>query len=216
MGEYATRKSDGERIKIGTCEDMYYLRFDQRRQVRPEPGNVDPVTDAAALRFRFPFPDEDGKQPGEFEDYRKGIRIDGLPASKDVDHYSVQFSAPNGYLVSLPCPESAEYVDAPHGSLSLIGVNRTEAIRVHKNGYGGACKLVAQKFRPGIGLVPIMRCGGCGSMWRMEDRADIVVLAVALRSMADRATRDKSPFQATCYHAIADRVLAGILETVEP
>jgi hypothetical protein len=33
MGEYATRKSDNEYIKIGTCESMYYLRFDDINQV---------------------------------------------------------------------------------------------------------------------------------------------------------------------------------------
>lgn len=204
MGEYAT--CNGERIKIGTCEDMYYLRFDQRRKVRHESGNVDPVKDAAELRFRFPFPDEDAIAPGAFADYRKGVRIDGMPASPDVDHYSVQFSAPNGYLLSLPCPESAEYAAEPTGSSrSLIGLN----------GYGGACKLVAQKYRPGIGLVPIMQCGGCGSLWRIEDRADIEALAVALRSMADAALRNKSGMQ-SYYNAIADRVLAGVCETVEP
>lgn len=214
MGEYAT--CNGERIKIGTCEDMYYLRFDQRRKVRHESGNVDPVKDAAELRFRFPFPDEDAIEPGAFEDYRKGVRIDGMPASKDVDHYNVQFSAPNGYLCSLPCPESAEYTAEPNGSSrSLIGVNRTAPIRVGLNGYGGACKLVAQKFRPGIGLVPIMQCGGCGSLWRIEDRADIEALAVALRSMADAALRNKSGMQ-SYYNTIADRVLAGVCETVVP
>jgi hypothetical protein len=215
MGEYATRKSDSENVKIGTCEDMYYLRFDQRWQVLAEPGNVDPVNDAEALRFRFPWPDEDLIRPGDFEDYNKGVRIDGLPASADVEHYSVQFSAPNGYLVSLPCPESAEYVPAPHGSLSLIGVNRTEAIRVHKNGYGGACKLVAQKFRPGIGLVPIMKCNACGAMWRIEDREGINCLVGALRAMAAEAER-RLGGAAKYYQTIADRVLAGIAEEVQP
>lgn len=33
MGEYAKRMRDGERVKIGTCENMYYLRFEERHQV---------------------------------------------------------------------------------------------------------------------------------------------------------------------------------------
>ena len=58
MGEYAKHK--GEEIKIGTCENMYYLRFDQRHKVKALPGNVDPNgADAYALRFRFPWPNED-------------------------------------------------------------------------------------------------------------------------------------------------------------
>ena len=39
MGEYAIRKSDGESIKIGTCEDMYYLRYEDRFKVTPEEGS---------------------------------------------------------------------------------------------------------------------------------------------------------------------------------
>ena len=75
MGEYATRKDIGERIKIGTCESMYYLRADQAREVYAEPGNVDPIADAAAIRFRFPFPDEDGIEPGNFDDHARHMRI---------------------------------------------------------------------------------------------------------------------------------------------
>ncbi len=30
MGEYAKRASDGVEVKIGTCEAMYYLRFEDR------------------------------------------------------------------------------------------------------------------------------------------------------------------------------------------
>ena len=33
MGEYARRKSDNESIKIGTCESMYYLRYEDRDKV---------------------------------------------------------------------------------------------------------------------------------------------------------------------------------------
>ena len=83
MGEYA--KYGNRQIKIGTCEDMYYLRFDQRRKVRPEDGSVDPVRDAHSLRFRFPFPDEDGISPGEFADHDRSIETD-LDAPADVEH----------------------------------------------------------------------------------------------------------------------------------
>ena len=65
MGEYA--KFQGQSIKIGTCENMYYLRADQAAMVQPESGNVDPIRDRESLRFRFPFPDEDNVLPGEFE-----------------------------------------------------------------------------------------------------------------------------------------------------
>lgn len=66
-----------KQIKIGTCANMYYLRADQRHLVRAIlPHNVDPSGPyAEALRFRFPFPDEDGIAPGAFEDYDRGVRV---------------------------------------------------------------------------------------------------------------------------------------------
>lgn len=68
MGEYARYGRDD--IKIGTCENMYYLRADQAHKVTPIlPGNVDPVRQAEHLRFRFPFPSEDEVPPGEFGDF---------------------------------------------------------------------------------------------------------------------------------------------------
>ncbi len=201
MGEYATRKSDGQKIKIGTCENMYYLRYDQREQVRAESGNVDPVADAAELRFRFSWPDEDTNKPGDFDDYGRSLRIDHFDASTDVEHSSVQFSAHNGYLVSLPCPEAgASTITDSDGIASPL--------TVHKNGYGGAVHLCFHRFRPEVGLVPILKCGGCGAMWRIEDRDKIESLAVALRSDADHMPRDDA--RRNYYHTVADRVLAGV------
>lgn len=84
MGEYA--RYHGEEIKIGTCEDMYYLRFDQRLQVQPLRGNVDPFADGDALRWRFPWPNEDHVKPGAFEDYHKGVVPMASRRRKDVEH----------------------------------------------------------------------------------------------------------------------------------
>src|SRR3990167_2579485 len=90
MGEYATRGKD--RIKIGTCEDMYYLRFDQRDRVQHEPGNVAPNgEDAYGLRFRFPWPDEDHVAPGgeEFHanGYHRAIAVYGIQPPTEVEHF---------------------------------------------------------------------------------------------------------------------------------
>ncbi len=194
MGEYARYK--GHDIKIGTCEDMYYLRYDQRHKVRATCGNVNPVADAAELRFRFPWPDEDHIEPGAFEDYHRSICVPGFEAP-DVEHTSVQFVAQAGYNVCLPCPESSAYTALPnHG-----GLQHESGLRVHRNGFSGSVHLVAQKYRPSLDrLVPILKCGGCGSMWREEDPARIEELAMRLRSEGDR--RDSS-----FWHCIADRVL---------
>ena len=69
MGEYAIRKSDGESIKIGTCEDMYYLRYEDRCKVTPEEGS------GFGYRWRLPFPDEDCIRPGEYGSGFRGIEL---------------------------------------------------------------------------------------------------------------------------------------------
>jgi hypothetical protein len=195
MGEYAIRATDGEEIKIGTCEDMYYLRAEQRHQVRPLSGNVNPgSTDALALRFRFPWPDEDGTQPGEFHDkgYERGVFVPGAVVPANTEHYPVQFSAQAGYLISLPCPEG------------------TPDARVHRNGFAGAVQLEQQKLLTDGRLVPVCRCGGCGAKWRMEDQADIEALALAFRIEGDKrqARGDGDPMW---WHLVADRILLGAL-----
>ena len=159
---------NGERVKIGTCQDMYYLRYEQRSQVVPVPGSVDPVKDAAELRFRFPWPSEDHIAPG-FEECGggyKAVHVPGFVAPGDVEHGKVQFIAQIGYNVCLPCPESSAYEPpTQHGALRLI-VPDTEdvvTIHVHRNGFKGSVLLVAQRFVPDVGFVPILQCGGCGN-----------------------------------------------------
>ncbi len=84
MGEYA--KYNGREVKIGTCENQYYLRADQARSVQPLRGNVDPVKDAAAIRFRFPFPDEDQVGPGAFKDPFRVVEVNALLSPLLVKH----------------------------------------------------------------------------------------------------------------------------------
>ena len=207
MGEYAIRKSDGEEVKIGTCEDMYYLRYEQRGAVRALDGNVDPASDDRfALRFRFPWPDEDDIEVGsdKYHDngYHRGITVPGMAADPNVEHYNVQFVAQHqGYVTSLPCPEA--------------NPNPT----IHRNGFAGAVQLVAQKPLKDGRVVPILRCA-CGAMWRLEDASEITALAVAFRSEGDRKHKDSwrvldNGEREYCgrvfWDTIADRILLGVL-----
>lgn len=186
MGEYA--KFRDERVKIGTCEDMYYLRADQRHLVRHENGNVDPVEDATTIRFRFPWPDEDAVKPGGFKDYNRSVAV-AVPMPSGVQHGLVQFRADAGYLVSLPCPE---------GSAKIHGLT------VHRNGFAGAVRLVRQKVLRDGRIIPICLCGGCGSMWRVEEPHEIEAMAVAFRAEGDR-----HPGTGSFWNTVADRILAG-------
>lgn len=97
MGEYALY--EGQRIKIGTCEDMYYLRWDQAHLVKPLRGNADPFEDCEELRFRFPFPDEDDRAPGAFDDFDRGLFIPGIAVPSEVSHYGGECAANGVELV---------------------------------------------------------------------------------------------------------------------
>ena len=196
MGEYALYQ--GEEVKIGTCEDMLYLRADQAHLVTPLPGNVDPVRDRDALRFRFPFPDEDGTEPGGFDNPFRGRRLYGVKAPDGVDHGNVQFKASNGYLISLPCPEGP---DAPEG--------------IHRNGYGGACELIQQRYWEGR-LVAVCKCKGCGDIYRLPTLEDAQPVIDALHDEADKECRTArlngtpgNELNAVRIRSTADRVAAG-------
>lgn len=212
MGEYA--KFRGESVKIGTCEDMYYLRHDQRHQVEAEPGNVHPVRQATEIRFRFPFPDEDYIEPGAFDPYGRGVAVHGLQPPEGVEHYSVQFRADAGYLLSLPCPESF-----PREANSSTLVNGLNVVR---NGFSGQVKIVQQRQLPDGTLAVVCQCGGCGAKWRLSTWEEAEPLVVALRSEADREARRFAPTPegkegneraARFWHQMADRVTAGYAAT---
>jgi hypothetical protein len=204
MGEYANYL--GKRIKIGTCEDMLYLRWDQRHLVTESETPLFDEKVLSVLRFRFPWPDEDAITPGNYDDPFRGLRLDhGYENPKDMEHGLVQFvHQANGYLVSLPCPEANE--------LTLNG----KTITIHKNGYGGPASLIGQGWRGGR-LVGIARCNGCHYAYRLEDGQEEAA-AVAIRSEADRTAYDPAagkhmPYRSEAYakslHDIADRLLAG-------
>jgi hypothetical protein len=176
MGEYA--KYQGAEIKIGTCESMYYLRADQAHLVEPLHGNVDPINDAEHLRFRFPFPDEDGIEPGHFDDYNRGVRIPGWSLPDDFEgHGSVQFTASAGYVLSVPCPEQF----GTHG----FGPVDVEGVAVHRNGFNGHPVVRQQRMVDGI-LTVVVACGACGAAWRLPTLEDAAPVIEAFRAEAER------------------------------
>lgn len=167
MGEYATRISDGERVKIGTCEDMLYLRFEDARKVKVEHGNVDPVIEAHELRFRLPFPDEDGVGIGSYKDPFRGLMLwrDQFNSreffsdpSKIEDPGTMQiYHKESGLLINVPCF---------HGE-KLPDVGECKAFW---NGKGHPFELF--QVRPAkpngtdLHIYPVLRCAWCRNIWR--------------------------------------------------
>ena len=204
MGEYA--KYNVESVKIGTCEDMYYLRYDQRGLVQHESGNVD-VSDpeqVKGLRFRFPFPTEDNISPGGFNDHSYGVSVpSGFVIPEEVEHGSVQFRASNGYLLSVPCPESPEWKTRDGGGSRW---HEKKDIRVHLNGYGGSAKIVQQRLVEGK-LWTVCQCNGCGTKWRL-DAVSGLALAELFLVEAQKLTKNQDS-RCEWWHQMGKRIAAG-------
>lgn len=196
MGEYA--KYEGKDIKIGTCESMYHLRYDQRQLVSFIPGNVNVnSSDRFELRFRFPFPWEDNLEPGCFDEYDRGFPVEGIRAPFGVEHYSLQFSHRAGYLLSIPCPEGKGYdlrVD-------------DKPVTIHRNGCKAPVDIVAQKPHPDGHLMLICRCNACGGMWRLETINDAMPVLEKLKETAERCRPDDA--RISTIRQMVSRILAG-------
>lgn len=201
MGEYAIY--NGEEVKIGTCEDMYYLRAAQAPLVTPIAGSCNPNDPDVQrhLRFRFPWPDEDDTEPGAFEPFDRTLAIPDIPIPREVDHYEVHFTSRTGYSVDIPCPEATP---APHGL--TVRWHGPDANRPR-------VQLTQQAYRGGV-LAGVFRCGGCGALfWMPAEEIDAVL--VSLRAEADRtewnaAISGRTPVNdAPFWHAVADRLAAG-------
>lgn len=205
MGEYAKTRA-GDEIKLGTCEDMYYLRADQVDEIAGYrfAFEVD--------RFRFPFPDEDENAPGHFDDYSRGWKVPGgytLPETLSGDeHRSIQFSAPMGYLVSLPCPE--QFGRADGGTFTEIPIGEHgDTIRVGRNGFsGGGATVHQQAYRGGV-LVTLLHCGSCGAVHRLDTLEDAEPVIEAFRAEADRTEWRRVDWRREHLLTIAARIEAG-------
>jgi len=94
MGEYI-KLANGEDIKIGTCENLYYVTYQQlknyiTRGAKKLEGNLEPrdyLKEENGFRYRFPFPKALGLN--EFDDgYRFTINLSEYPEFiTNVSHY---------------------------------------------------------------------------------------------------------------------------------
>jgi len=168
MGEYATRKSDNERIKIGTCEMMYYLRLEDRSNVNPETNSLD-LAKETGLFWRLPFPDEDNILPGGYENHNRGLRLykkretpgiqpdsydDFEPQELVKDHGTIQLRHDCGLMVNMPCYHGLALPDYPPDG------------KCFWNGKSWFFELSYVKELSDGKIMPIVTCRHCGRMWR--------------------------------------------------
>lgn len=181
MGEYALYNNN--EIKIGTCEQMYYLRADQVQNIHSLPNSVNPRRreQAESIHFRFPFPGEDAIQPGSFENYNKGVAVYGLEPPDGVEHTTLQFTRnypqTGGILLSTPCPESKE--------------GKVSGLRFVYNGYSGKVEIHSQRLQHDQ-LCLVLRCGSCGALWREDSLEDAQAVIDRCRTIAADLPEDDS------------------------
>ncbi len=193
MGEYA--RHNGRKIKIGTCEQMYYLRADQVKLITPEPASVNPLRRdiAERIRFRFPFPDEDNLDPGCFEKHDAATYLYGAEIPAGVEHGSLQFTRnypeAGGVILSTPCPFS----DA----------GKASGLRFALNGFPGHVGIHSQRLVDGQ-LRLVCKCGGCGSLWRIDSLEEAAPLVDLLRRYCDKTDAAR-----TYYETLAQRIVDG-------
>jgi len=163
MGEYA--KYNGNEIKIGTCEQMFYLRWEDRGKVQKIPNSLDPAR-IMGLYFRLPFPDEDAIGPGGYKDYARGLRL-YKPGEYGCDDYRDPELAETPGIVQLHHQPSGLLllnVQCFHGEkLPDCGPN----VRAFWNGKGHSYELSSVKTTA-EGLFPIIRCRHCRTAWRRD------------------------------------------------
>jgi hypothetical protein len=200
MGENITHR--GESLKLGTCEDLYYVTFEQLKAIAPQasqrPGNLPPaeyLNPAHGFRYRFPFPQEDSTAPGTFADFNYGLLI-GIPkdspiVNSDHSHQTQSVSVNGAYNVNvmIPCPASAAF--------DAMNVKHSPVPDTHP------LEIVQQKQVDGE-LWVVVRCGWCGNKYRLP-REEAQWLADYLKQY----DRNDDCGQQKYYTEVARRIMAG-------
>lgn len=165
MGEYAIR-SDGQKIKIGTCPNMYYLRIEDAHTLTPIRQSVDPAQ-TPDLLFRLPYPDEDDLQPGTYAEYNRTLQL-----YRDVEgqHFTEDYCP--DYLAE---GDNIGYMQLFHASGLMANVRCYHRTKLPELGDEASVHWVKQTptlalyavMRTADGsVIPITRCNHCGSCWR--------------------------------------------------
>lgn len=157
MGEYG--KYLNREIKLGTCESMYYIRYSQRGLIAPLPNSLNIQDDSilSHIRFRFPWPDEDSLEPGDYENFGRTELIPNSKSPKDADHGAASFSMGKGYFLRGPCPCSGAAYSANGEELE---------VRLRSGDPEGDLELMQQAVRGGTLCIAVL-CRACGECWSL-------------------------------------------------
>lgn len=152
MGEFAKLKTEpeGESFKIGTCENMYYLRYE----------DIDKIIydyDFNMFNFRVPFIDEDNIKVGNYIDPFRGLPLSDYSNPVLAKKGGlIQITHKSGLLLNTACYHG-EKLPESCGQAQFHWNGKTS-----KNYELKFLKLVNGKIYPVIG------CRWCGVKWRMD------------------------------------------------
>lgn len=165
MGEYAIRKSDKQRIKMGTCESMYYLRLEDKNKVTPDHSSC------YGHYWRLPFPDEDNIKPGDYNDHNRGLRLYKTVKDASGKEYTVDYENPaefdeypgfiqlhhkeSGMLLNVPCYHGRKLPEVVNGNAFWNGKGYSMELRFLRSTESGE-------------VFPIVACQHCNHMWRQS------------------------------------------------
>ncbi len=172
MGEYGFYKK--ELVKIGTCEMMYYLRYEDRFAIKPEENSIDPSKEKN-LFWRLPYLDEDNLSPTKYTQHNRTLSLFKKVPSKTIyggDSYvyfwddSLETSLgilslrhPCGLSITLPCY---------HGH-KLPEFDEKSQCSANWNGkFPGFIELAFMKNSGELGVVPVITCKACGNLWSVD------------------------------------------------
>jgi hypothetical protein len=180
MGEYIKLGGSDAAVKLGTCEDLEYITYDEMQWAvahgakRYSSSNLEPsgyLDPACGWHYRWPFTSE---HTGGLRTPLTAERIAsrGCSRSLTVDvtglpivlahRSSVVFERKGEdgfpYRVELPCPQDEERFGASGAKRIEYGVQ------------GVRLQIVGEKLMPDGTLQTLIRCPVCGALCRLDER----------------------------------------------
>jgi hypothetical protein len=171
MGEYV------EDFKLGTCESLYYVRYQDVKQIASiHPQAKTYLDHSKGWLYRFPFPDEDktsGLFPNYENPYNYGLEIfvphdtvESDPKFHNEICHSINMNGGHNINVFNPCPYSEDFKNVKHSHDYDEGL-------FHKDSQDRKYRVIKIRFikfiQNGGGWVQdtVFECGYCGSMFRV-------------------------------------------------
>lgn len=186
MGEYI-RLGNGETVKLGTCEDLYYTTLAQLQQAIHDgaskvEGNLAPqeyLDPKNGFRYRFPFPDEN-IAIGEYEDYERGWTVNVPPRLIGEDHYTVQVHIH---------PRSAKKYDFNNLTM-VVGcpLDPDQGKRPATQRPAPTIAQIRQQKQVDGTIWVVLGCPYCGSIWRLPPDEGTELVAFLRREYGDGST----------------------------